>query len=279
MKIPYDANIYMAQADQPQAPTAPIPEPCPNCGSAMVERFCSHCGQNQTRNGLTIKALIIDAVNELSEADGRVWLTLRRLLFKPGRITRDYLQYRRARYISPFRIYLFTNLVLYFVIGLFDSGVRVELDTDAPDLPANTGLFDPSQAEIVPQIGFIMLPVLAAGLGLVFFRRRLAFGNHFVAALHLKSGIAILITCTALINGLWSGVEILLDINLRNIGGMLFLLTVATAVVYAITSLQVIYGGNLLLNIVRGLMLLIAYFVTAAFVLYLVGAALVNIAL
>ena len=64
-----------------------------------------------------------DAWQELSGYDGRIAATFRALLH-PGRLTIDYLQGRRARYLPPVRLYLIASVV-YFVLsaaaGLFVS--------------------------------------------------------------------------------------------------------------------------------------------------------------
>ncbi|NNF41272.1 MAG: DUF3667 domain-containing protein, partial [Woeseiaceae bacterium] len=56
---------------------------------------------------------------DLLELDSRLWRTLIPLLRRPGRLTRDYLEGRRARYMPPFRTYLVLSLI-FFVVAFFD---------------------------------------------------------------------------------------------------------------------------------------------------------------
>jgi hypothetical protein len=56
------------------------------------------------------------------------------LVLKPGRLTRDYLEGRRARYVSPFKLYLFMSLV--FFVALFYSGLAVFQVTGRIDVPS-----------------------------------------------------------------------------------------------------------------------------------------------
>jgi hypothetical protein len=56
-----------------------------------------------------------DAWQELSGYDGRIAATFRALVH-PGRLTIDYIDGRRARYLSPVRLYL-TVSVIYFLIA------------------------------------------------------------------------------------------------------------------------------------------------------------------
>ena len=61
-----------------------------------------------------MRELVVDAFWELSGWDGRFIATVRKLFAAPGALTRDFLEGRRARYLSPLRLYLMASLV-YFV--------------------------------------------------------------------------------------------------------------------------------------------------------------------
>jgi len=252
---------------------------CPNCGNDLVAKYCAACGQLQARDSPTFFQVIRDVAGEFTDLDSRVWLTFRTLLLHPGAITRDYMDHKRARYLSPFRLYLLTNVVLYFVINWFDGGVRVGLGIDLPQTNDDGArFFDPGAAGIVPQVGFVMLPFLAWGLMLLYLHRHLTFGDHFVTALHLKSVIATVIALAAVFNGMWTLTERLFQLDLPNIGGRLILIVMPICVFYVITSLQRTYGGKVMLNILRAAVLLPAYFFVAsgvvfgvAYLLYLVS--------
>ena len=58
--------------------------------------------------------MVKDAWQELSGYDGRVARTFRLLLRRPGALTIDVLEGRRARYVSPVRAYLVASLVYFF---------------------------------------------------------------------------------------------------------------------------------------------------------------------
>ena len=88
---------------------------CLNCGETLQGAFCSSCGQRSVPADPTVSELAGDAWQELSGYDGRVASTFRGLLH-PGRLTADYLQGRRARYLSPIRLYLIASVV-YFVVA------------------------------------------------------------------------------------------------------------------------------------------------------------------
>ena len=92
---------------------------CLNCGAQLVGQYCGQCGQRATSRFISIWELLRDAFGDMFELDSRLWRTLLPLLIRPGLLTKDYLEGRRARYMPPFRMYLVLSL-LFFVIAFFD---------------------------------------------------------------------------------------------------------------------------------------------------------------
>jgi len=99
-------------------PSAESPA-CLNCGTQLKGQYCGNCGQRSRSRLISLWELISDAFGDLFEIDSRLWQTLVPLMIRPGQLTHDYLQGRRARYMPPFRMYLVLSL-LFFVIAFFD---------------------------------------------------------------------------------------------------------------------------------------------------------------
>jgi len=98
---------------------------CLNCGTPLVGPFCAECGQRDIPPYPSVRELAIDAFWELSGWDGRFATTVRALVRRPGMLTREFLEGRRARYISPLRLYLMASLV-YFLLAAAAPDVRLE---------------------------------------------------------------------------------------------------------------------------------------------------------
>jgi hypothetical protein len=92
---------------------------CLNCGTRLRGQYCGTCGQRSRSRLISLWELVSDAFGDLFEIDSRLWQTLIPLMIRPGRLTHDYLQGRRARYMPPFRMYLVLSL-LFFVVAFFD---------------------------------------------------------------------------------------------------------------------------------------------------------------
>ena len=102
----------------PDSPPAESPD-CLNCDAQLKGQYCGNCGQRSRSRLISLWELISDAFGDLFEIDSRLWQTLVPLMIRPGQLTRDYLQGRRARYMPPFRMYLVLSL-LFFVVAFFD---------------------------------------------------------------------------------------------------------------------------------------------------------------
>ncbi|MBT8088103.1 MAG: DUF4286 family protein [Gammaproteobacteria bacterium] len=92
---------------------------CLNCGTRLRGQYCGSCGQRARNRLISLWELLSEAFGDLFEFDSRLWRTLIPLLIRPGRLTRDYLEGRRARYMPPFRTYLVLS-VIFFVVAFFD---------------------------------------------------------------------------------------------------------------------------------------------------------------
>ena len=99
------------------------PAVCLNCGAQLGGLFCSHCGQRAIAAYPTLRELLGDAWLEVSGWDGRFARTFRTLLRHPGLLTVEALAGRRARYVSPVRLYLVAS-VTYFLIAALSPNVR-----------------------------------------------------------------------------------------------------------------------------------------------------------
>jgi hypothetical protein len=89
---------------------------CLNCGATVTGRFCHHCGQENVEVKESFGHLIMHFIEDLTHFDGKLWVTLKLLLFKPAKLTQYYMEGKRATYIHPIRMYLFISAVFFFFI-------------------------------------------------------------------------------------------------------------------------------------------------------------------
>lgn len=95
-------------------------QPCANCGTIVGNRYCTTCGQLASNFHRPIWDLVASSLADTFALDGRLWRSLPLLLFRPGRMTRNYLDGKRARYVPPFRLFLLSSVI--FFLTLFTLG-------------------------------------------------------------------------------------------------------------------------------------------------------------
>lgn len=114
--VPEEAVLEsLAPADRRSAGSAA----CRNCRTALQGPYCAQCGQFDAPPDPSLRELLGDAWESLTNVDGKVTVTLRTLLLRPGRLTAEYLAGRRARYLPPFRLYLICS-VAFFLVNAID---------------------------------------------------------------------------------------------------------------------------------------------------------------
>jgi hypothetical protein len=91
---------------------------CRNCGAQAALKFCPECGQETTLHPPTLGEFLHEFVGHYVALEGELWRTLKLLLTKPGRLTREYLDGRRRRYVLPLRLYLTCSFLFFLVVKL-----------------------------------------------------------------------------------------------------------------------------------------------------------------
>ena len=103
----------------------PVGTPCPNCETPLEGPWCHACGQKGEEFHRSIGHLITEAFEGLTHFDGRFWQTMPDLIRRPGKLTRAYLDGRRAPQIPPFRLFLVVVLLVFFTGSLGNNGTPV----------------------------------------------------------------------------------------------------------------------------------------------------------
>jgi len=97
------------------APAAPLPK-CQNCGTPLHGEYCSACGQPLKGMIRPLSSMLHDVADTVLNIDSRIFRTLAPLYFRPGHLTNEYFAGRRARYVTPFRLYFFLSVLAFFAV-------------------------------------------------------------------------------------------------------------------------------------------------------------------
>jgi hypothetical protein len=121
---------------------------CLNCGTELMGPFCYYCGQPDKNLMRFFPALLRELLADTFDFDSRFLRTLKPLLFKPGKLTRDYLDGRRFRYVPPLRLYIFTSIAFFFIAAILASeGIQISTEVD-PDTTIGIQIDEKDQEKI-----------------------------------------------------------------------------------------------------------------------------------
>ncbi|HSG34949.1 MAG TPA: DUF3667 domain-containing protein [Sphingomonadaceae bacterium] len=124
------AGAAVARSVEPEHGEAPADrghfaeQDCLNCGTPLEGPYCRQCGQAAHLHR-TLGGFLHDLAHGVLHLDGKVWRTLPMIALRPGRLTRDYIEGHRARYVSPMALFLFSVFLMFAVFqlsGIVDPG-------------------------------------------------------------------------------------------------------------------------------------------------------------
>ena len=88
---------------------------CLNCNTQLVGLYCHVCGQENIEPRETVAHLATHFFNDITHFDGKFFDTLGLLIRKPGFLPRAYMLGKRASYLNPIRMYIFTSALFFLV--------------------------------------------------------------------------------------------------------------------------------------------------------------------
>ncbi|TCN61673.1 DUF3667 domain-containing protein [Acetobacteroides hydrogenigenes] len=107
--------------------TPPPYSHCKNCGKELHGKYCAACGQQAIITNQPLRESIATYFDTYYALDRRVGFTLYFLFFRPGFLTREFMQGRIERYVHPFKLYFFSSILFFSIaLGLSDSEKKDE---------------------------------------------------------------------------------------------------------------------------------------------------------
>lgn len=94
---------------------------CLNCGHMVEERFCPNCGQENIETRQPFHYLFTHFIEDFTHYDGQFWKTIKYLLFRPGKLTKEYLAGKRQLYVAPVKLYIFVSFITFLLPSLFSN--------------------------------------------------------------------------------------------------------------------------------------------------------------
>jgi len=223
---------------------------CLNCGAELAGRWCSQCGQKEVDPRPTVHELAHEALHEIAHLDGKLIRTIRLLLFQPGQLTREFLEGKRARSVTPIRAYLICSLLFFGVVSLLPArplkmtvskGAGAKLTQAAAKVNRDPSILTHSLETSFPKAMFILMPLFGLVVWAFYFRAERLYVPHFYFAVHYHAFAFVALTVF----------ELVAQIHVRYFGPIRFLLLMAVLCGYLGVALRRVYGGTRAMTAVK----------------------------
>lgn len=104
---------------------------CLNCGTTVPDRFCPHCGQENTEPHETFWHMVQHFLYDITHFDSKFFDSMKYLLLKPGFLPAEYIRGKRASYLNPVKKYVFTSAIFFVLFfSVFKATESIELNVD-----------------------------------------------------------------------------------------------------------------------------------------------------
>ena len=101
---------------------------CLNCGTALIGPHCHRCGQSGHVHR-SLGAIGHEILHGVAHFEGKLWRTLPLLAWRPGELTRRYVEGERARFVSPMALFLFSIFAMFAVFSWAGISAPTDLKT------------------------------------------------------------------------------------------------------------------------------------------------------
>jgi Protein of unknown function (DUF3667) len=183
---------------------------CKNCNNHFAGKFCNTCGEKvYNENDKTIKSLLKEALHFLTHFEGSLFVTIKTLLLKQGKLSLDYCNGIRKKYFKPVSFFL-VCIILYLLFPKF-TGLNMKFAAYVNEgynyswysLPVAkekikhlniTGnqlaeKYDAKSSKFAKPFLLILLPLSSILMWCLYFKRRRFFFDHFIIATEVTTFI------------------------------------------------------------------------------------------
>ncbi len=106
---------------------------CLNCGAMLQGRYCHVCGQENVVPKETFWHMVIHFFYDITHFDSSFFHTVHHLILRPGFLSKEYMLGRRASYLHPVRMYVFTSAIFFLLFfSLFKPAESINKNVNKP---------------------------------------------------------------------------------------------------------------------------------------------------
>lgn len=214
--------------------------------------YCPDCGQATENKIVSFASIARDFLEDYFSFDSKVFRSLRPLLFRPGFLTQEYINGRRARYIPPLRMYLTISLLTFLLLATNKPSLTTyqigseaitaeeleEIKKDMRNPEGNVTITEAQEAAItevfwdiffnsyLPKLFFLLVPFYALILYVLYRRTRRYYVEHLIFSLHFHSFVFVALLFYLLVSSYLSAQYVWLNqllVSLLLLGTLVYL--------------------------------------------------------
>lgn len=136
---------------------------------------------------MTFKQFMLDFLGDYFTFDSLIIRSVKPLLFKPGFLTKEFLAGRRVSYIPPIRMFIFISIVFFLILGPVEKTIELERSEEAEFLDTFFSVW-------FPRLFFLLLPLFALFLYVLFRKPGRFYLMHFIFSVHFHAFVFVLLT-------------------------------------------------------------------------------------
>jgi Protein of unknown function (DUF3667) len=112
---------------------------CLNCNAQVQGHYCHICGQENVEPKESVWHLVNHFFQDITHFDGKFFSSLKYLITKPGFLSKEYMAGRRASYLNPIRMYIFTSAFFFLIFfGFYKKNeLPLKISTSATEMFAD----------------------------------------------------------------------------------------------------------------------------------------------
>lgn len=145
---------------------------CSNCGEEFSGIYCTHCGQKELLEKITLKSIVHETLQVVLLLESPVLRTIKALGARPGMFVRSYLAGRRKPYLAPVQFFLLSVTVYLLVFNFIGEQYFAFLTR-------STGAISPENVKRMGLDPQVMLASVRTNLSIFYFFQPPVFALYF----------------------------------------------------------------------------------------------------
>lgn len=174
---------------------------CQNCQQKLTEndQFCSHCGQKVIKERLTIRQLLTDLLQIITNLERGLLFTVKEMALRPFKVIDEFISGRTQPYYGPLRfvvLWVTISVVVNISLGLYDqqqetiSGFIIpEGEQDVMARQQDISNFFKKYANVIP---LLIIPFTSLISSWLMKKRKLNYAEHLVMNAYIAGFTSIL---------------------------------------------------------------------------------------